>query len=167
MKSYIQYLLLSSLLIASISSNIYPSDSDDETITEDVENENIYSKFMHNVHNNNTESVRHLLDNELLDPDYINLPNQDGFSALHYAAYNQNPEMIELLLHQGNANPNVVDDEGNTPLHVIADSNNIAAARKLLEYGADPFMKNKQNQEPVDCAKYTNMINLLNVRGRK
>ncbi|CAB0037963.1 unnamed protein product [Trichogramma brassicae] len=52
-------------------------------------------------------------------PVQINARDQKfGWTALHWAAYNGLPRTTDLLLSRG-AKPNLVDDEGQTPLHVI------------------------------------------------
>jgi ankyrin repeat protein len=78
----------------------------------------------------------------------------DGVSVL----YSRNEKIIKLLLEQG-ANPNLGDDEGNTPLHVIAysiariyyDSVDKCYTREkmpfdmlslFVKYKADPNLKN-------------------------
>ena len=48
----------------------------------------------------------------------IDQPNPEGETALHTAANLDDDEATQLLLEAG-ANPNVVDSEGNTPLHII------------------------------------------------
>jgi ankyrin repeat protein len=85
----------------------------------------------------------------------------DGVSVL----YSRNEKIIKLLLEQG-ANPNLGDDEGNTPLHVIAysiariyyDSVDKCYTRGkmsfdmfslFIKYKADPNLKNSFGDTPL------------------
>jgi len=57
---------------------------------------------------------------------------------LHRAAERGHLDVVKLLLEHG-ADPNVQDDEGETPLHhAAAWRDNVDIVRLLLEHGADP-----------------------------
>jgi len=94
----------------------------------------------------------------------VNIKNKRGLSPLmisvhnnNYAlgAMNQRPrqgwesfgfilggfEMATLLLKKG-ANPNMIYNDGDTAIICAARYNNIAMVKLLLEYGADPTIKN-------------------------
>ena len=58
-----------------------------------------------------TEIWRTLLDHQNININ-INAVNEEDRSALHKAAYNGNPEIIEMLLKNG-ADPRMVDSSGN------------------------------------------------------
>lgn len=45
------------------------------------------------------------------------------------------------------------DDHGDTILHVAAKLDDLAMLKLCLEYGADPFVKNKKNKLPIELAK--------------
>jgi len=49
----------------------------------------------------------------------VNLQDEKGKTALHYAASSKQPELIELLQKYG-ADPNIQDGDGHTPLHIAA-----------------------------------------------
>lgn len=53
----------------------------------------------------------------------VNRPMNNGLHPLHYAAYTDNIECVELLLNHG-ANVNVTDDIGYTPIHLTARRGN-------------------------------------------
>ena len=63
-----------------------------------------------------------------------------GFSGLHFAAQNDNSDLMELLIAEG-ADVNYSDDKDavwkHTPLHVAARESNISACKVLLNHGAD------------------------------
>ena len=49
---------------------------------------------------------------------------------------------MKVLLSFG-ANPNLIDFEGATPLHIAADSPQKKSIKLLLKSGADPSIRNK------------------------
>jgi ankyrin repeat protein len=67
-------------------------------------------------------------------------------SALHWAVEVGNRKLVRLLLEHG-ANPNVADEDGDTPLHYLLSwrsKMDLATLEALLQYGADP---NKVNAD--------------------
>src|SRR5260370_30208998 len=58
------------------------------------------------------KAVRELLAQPHVD---VNAAQPDGQTALAWAAYRDEPEMVEILLHAG-ANVNAANDYGETPL---------------------------------------------------
>lgn len=59
-----------------------------------------------------------------------------GKTALHLAACEKSPEMVQLLLERG-ADPNAQDAEGRTPLHEAALWGRLQSVKALLRFGAD------------------------------
>jgi len=126
------------------------------------------------VYVGNREAAEILL-NHGADP---NIRDTAGGTPLHWAVVGGFPDIVELLLERG-ADPNAKDNAGNTPLHIAAmgHTNEVAAmfielaprfgleypydhldtVRILLEYGANPTVKNSYGQTPIDMAlKYGN-----------
>jgi len=78
----------------------------------------------------------------------------DGGTPLHNAARGSwcyCPEMVELLLAHG-ANPNALDDENNTPLHVAAKGDRVEVADMLIRKGVNVNALNKENKAALDLA---------------
>jgi ankyrin repeat protein len=50
----------------------------------------------------------------------VDLPNLRGNTALHYATENGVPTLVHYLLHTGKADPNVQNNNGDTPLTIAA-----------------------------------------------
>ena len=46
------------------------------------------------------------------------------------------------------------NNDGNTPLHIAADVNEIEVAKCLIEHGAQIDMKNKDGETPFDLADH-------------
>jgi len=66
------------------------------------------------------------------DPDG---PVTRGLRPLHYAAYENSVEVMELLV-SGGADVNAADDLGYTPLHVATKHGHLEATHYLLDHGA-------------------------------
>ena len=56
--------------------------------------------------------------------------------------------MIELLVQIGQADVNALDDVGNTPLHMAARAGHYDAAMRLLDFNAEPLVKNEACHTP-------------------
>ena len=69
--------------------------------------------------------------------DYVNAPQVDGSTALHWAVRWDDLETTELLLTAG-ANVSAANVEGATPLLLAAINGNAATIGSLIEAGADP-----------------------------
>lgn len=84
----------------------------------------------------------------------------NGTPLLHAAAQNAARDAMAWLLARG-AMPNSRDAEGATPLihAVIAES--APAVRLLLDYGADPALKDVSGKGPRDYARSDEMLQLL------
>lgn len=87
----------------------------------------------------------------------INAQTLAGKSALHFACENQLPELIEVLL-QFSANANLIDSEGNTPVHstFLREGGRDTVKRQILEhlmaYMASPMGVNNEGLLPVHMA---------------
>ncbi len=82
-----------------------------------------------------TEAVRALVNGQGAD---VNAAQGDGMTALHWAAANGNPELVQVLIEVG-ANLELTTRIGAyTPLHLASKEGNAEAIRYLLNAGADP-----------------------------
>jgi len=82
------------------------------------------------------QRVRELL---VLDPALVHALDKDRSTPLHWAAWKDQPEVIEVLLDAG-ADIQAHNDNyhwGTTPLHAAAHGNNPRAVTALLHGGAD------------------------------
>ena len=100
----------------------------------------------------------------LLDRDADpNATNGSGYTALHYATLRRNMlDLVEALLARGaNLNARLTRHRaraggitmiGATPLLLAAEAGNTAAMRALVEAGADPLLKTKENTTLLQVA---------------
>jgi ankyrin repeat protein len=98
--------------------------------------------LMNAVMNNDTDAVKFFATKE---QEIIDKQNIAGATALHLAARRDNPEIVRILL-KNNAKINLKDAEGWTPIMRAASSCKIENAKILLNFGANIFFNN-QNQE--------------------
>lgn len=82
----------------------------------------------------------------------LNAKDNDGFTALHWAAWSGMPQSTILLVSQGGLDLNAQEKAGYTPLMLAALRGNAAAVRLLLELGADPALKNAEGKTALDIA---------------
>lgn len=81
----------------------------------------------------------------------LNAKDNDGFTALHWAAWSGMPQST-ILLTRGGLDLNAQENSGYTPLMLAALRGNAAAVHLLLKLGADPTLKNAEGQTALDIA---------------
>src|SRR4051794_27658839 len=67
----------------------------------------------------------------------VNAPQPDGATALSWAVYLDQNDMVDSLLNAG-AKVNVADEYGETPLTLACQTGNSAVIQKLLRKDANP-----------------------------
>lgn len=117
------------------------------------------------------------LDNDLVDPDYlklqlsrrdvVKLKTYEDWSLLHVMAASapaeKQAELTHLLLLHG-ADPQALNQKGDTPLHVAVKHDGRSTAMLLLAYGAEAKQANKEGNTPLHeavLAQSTPMVALL------
>jgi adenosylhomocysteine nucleosidase len=85
------------------------------------------------------DRVRELLDQ---DPSRATAFSEDGFTALHFAAYYGASTAVRLLLQHGASSDAVTKNFlANMPLHAAAAGGHVGIMAVLLEHGADANAK--------------------------
>jgi ankyrin repeat protein len=72
----------------------------------------------------------------------------DGTTALHWAVYHDDVELVERLLGAG-ADANAANSYGSTPLREAAVAANAAVVERLLAAGAEPNVANEDGETPL------------------
>ena len=86
-------------------------------------------------------------------------PNEycsEGYNAVHLAS-TINHYVLEPLLRHG-AYVNLIDNSGNTPLHLAAQQDKKKSVRMLLRSGADHTARNDMGVTPEDVARRTHWV---------
>ncbi|KAG0142173.1 hypothetical protein CROQUDRAFT_662874 [Cronartium quercuum f. sp. fusiforme G11] len=87
----------------------------------------------------------------------INFKDGLGNTALHYAVMNSSPTVLELILEHDGADVDLLNKQGLTPLHcsiqIDQPKHRLLIAKSLIEAGADPRIKNKYHQTPLQMLK--------------
>lgn len=88
----------------------------------------------------------------------IDARDAQGRTALHWATYQRNAPVVEQLLHLG-AHPDLPDQAGQTPLHLVAWYGDLRSdparlvAQHLSSYLADPDLPDAQGHTPRTIAE--------------
>ena len=97
------------------------------------------------------EIIIEILNADLNPKNYINLISIDGYSAFHLACFSKSetmPDMIDLLL-DAQADINITNNNGLTPLHVEAASENVYVVKKLLMVGGNIHNEDHLRRTPL------------------
>ncbi|KAI2808806.1 Ankyrin repeat [Blomia tropicalis] len=92
------------------------------------------------------------------------------FTCLHYASLNGHKDIVNLLLEHG-ANPNIVDHNGSSPLHLASWTGDYEVVNMLIttvNQKADINLKNKDNETALHSAcqyGHTPVVSLLLSKG--
>src|SRR5579885_881630 len=92
----------------------------------------------------------------------VNASQADGATALHWAVFQSDKEMVDLLLRAG-ANPKVANREGSTPLWLASINGDAATIELLLKAGADANEKLPLGRSPLMAAARTGNVDAVRV----
>ncbi|HWV17882.1 MAG TPA: ankyrin repeat domain-containing protein [Rhodocyclaceae bacterium] len=81
--------------------------------------------------------------------------NSPGWSALHYAVFAEQPEIVAHLLSKG-AQVDLRAPNQQTALMLAAKNGNIGIVRMLLNAKADPRLKDQNDDTPLTLARQSN-----------
>ena len=90
----------------------------------------------------------------------MDVSDDDGFTPLHLAAWEGNPEVIEKL-HGLGANLEATDKRGATPMHAAANYGRLVAVMMLHELGASLESMDKQGLKPAELAAKNNHKDII------
>ena len=78
----------------------------------------------------------------------VNAPDGDGATALHWAVYGDDAQLVDLLIAAG-AKADVANDLAITPLHLASVNGNVAIVKRLLDKGANPNAASETGVTPL------------------
>lgn len=81
----------------------------------------------------------------------VNAPAPDGATALHWATYADDAELVDRLIRAG-ANVRAVNQYGVTPLSLACTNGSVRVVERLLEAGADPNGALPEGETPLMTA---------------
>jgi len=134
-------------------------DDFDSSVPGPIKNIRQDTPLMLAVLDNNVDEVKKLLKNE---KNNIDEQNKDGQTALHYAAYRNDTQLVRLLLDNKALIDNV-DNLGRTPLHFASQNDSFAAAEILVHDKANLSIKDNDDKTAEDYALSQRMQDLLSV----
>ena len=92
----------------------------------------------------------------------VNAPQNDGATALHWAAYRSDKELVDRLLRAG-ANPKAANRDGATPLWLASINGDAGIIEALLKAGADANEHLPLGRTPLMAASRTGKVDAINV----
>ncbi|MBT2620778.1 ankyrin repeat domain-containing protein [Chryseobacterium sp. ISL-6] len=120
-------------------------------------NESGFSPLILACYKGNLEVAKFLMDN-VKD---VNYKSQEG-TALAGLSVKYNKDLVEYLLKK-NADPNIGDTTGSTPLFWAVKFGNKELIELLLKYKADKSKKDSMGMTPFEYALKTNNTDIINL----
>lgn len=107
-----------------------------------------------------TKKLRKSLENAQKIGIDINSKIYRGRTLLHYAVKKNSKSFIRLLIKTG-INPNICDDDYNTPLHYAINKNNYGAVKELIKRKADINIPGEFDQTPLHLAVLSGNLDII------
>jgi cytohesin len=92
----------------------------------------------------------------------VNVPQADGATALHWAVFRSDKELVDLLI-KAKANPKAANREGATPLWLASVNGDAPIVAALLNAGADANEKLPLGRTPLMEASRTGNVEAMKV----
>ena len=90
----------------------------------------------------------------------VNAQEDDGATALAWAAVRSNVEIASILLDAG-ANPNLTNEEGIGPLYLAITDGSMAMVKLLLAKGADPNIARTDGETALMTATHLGQVEVM------
>lgn len=94
--------------------------------------------------------------------DTIDEQDENGLTALIWAAWEENNTAIEVILKHG-ANPNIADNRGRTPLIISVLKQNITGIQTLIQYEADTNQQDHLGMTPLMWAVSEENLHIISM----
>jgi ankyrin repeat protein len=92
----------------------------------------------------------------------VNAPQGDGATALHWAVFHSDKELVSLLLAAG-ANPKAANHDGSTPMWLASINGDAAILTALIKAGASANEKLPLDRTPLMAAARTGKVDAIKV----
>jgi ankyrin repeat protein len=92
----------------------------------------------------------------------VNVPQADGATALHWAVFRSDKELVDLLLKAG-ANAKAANHDGSTPLWLASVNGDAGIVASLLDAGADANEKLPLGRTPLMEASRSGHVDAMKV----
>jgi len=119
-------------------------------------------QFLEDVQAKKNNQVRVALEDKEKRDKLLNATDANRRTALHFSAYHNNIEITNILLSY-NADLNIKDFDGNTPMMTAIKVGNVAIAELLIEKGADINASNKEGFTPLQLAVLSNDKKMMKI----
>lgn len=103
-----------------------------------------------------------IMQEKLIEADWLDLKDPHGFTPIHYAVRNQNDYMVDILL-QCEVNLTTTDGQGNTPLHLGVYGGRVDYCEALAAHGSPVNVRNASGFTPMDIAGSNGLDEILAV----
>jgi ankyrin repeat protein len=90
----------------------------------------------------------------------VNSQQDDGATALAWAAMRSNTEIAQLLIKAG-ANPNLANERGVGPLYIAIQNGSTPIVRMLLAHGANPNLARVDGETPLMLATRLGQVEMM------
>ena len=105
------------------------------------------------------ERVRNILDKQ---PDLVSAYSNDGWTALHLAAFFKQPQLVAMLIERGSEiAARSRNQMANLPLNAAVASGSYEAASILIEHGADVNSRGSSASVPLHSAAANGDLRLI------
>ncbi|KAK6043335.1 ankyrin repeat protein [Cooperia oncophora] len=120
---------------------------DDEGIVEGDLGD-VKEKFLKEAEYGNVDALKNMLQD---NPHLLSCSDNDGYTALHRAAYNNHLDAVTFLLECG-SEPEARTNQGWTPLHSAANWGNYEVIGRLISHGVDVNARSNGNVTALHLA---------------
>lgn len=104
--------------------------------------------------------IKKLVNEMIVDKIDINSKTYNGRTLLHYAVKYNQKRLIRLFIKMG-LNPEVCDDDYNTPLHLAVIKNKYQIIQELIKAGANVNATGEFEQTPLHLAVSCNNLEII------
>ena len=124
----------------------------------------ILSELLTEIRNNSSELKKFRKKGKMALDEGVDINSKiyRGRTLLHYAVKYNSKGIIKILVQLG-ANPNICDDDFNTPLHYAVENNHYISTKELIKLNADIDMPGEFDQTPLHIAVLKENLDIIKI----